>query len=708
MRNYIELNGKSSAEINGLLIQELPPISKPKMRTQVETIDGRAGDIITQLGFSAYDKTIEIGLYGDFDINEVISYFNSSGQVVFSNEPDKYYNYQILDQIDFQRLIRFRTANVVLHCQPFKYPLNETPLVEEYEYVEATGSNVTLDNTSEAIFNKIDLLGNTSQITTTAGKNLFNKDAITNGYRLDGSGEASGEASNEFTSDFIEISPSTQYVRSIGGINPYTRTCFYDSSKTFISKDDSNQTFTTPSNAYYLRFSEYTSRLDTMQLEKGSTPTTYEPFTPNSPSPSYPQPIHVVSGDNEINICGENLFDIDNAFHVSISGNGAVGTNEDYRTTDYLPTQPNTSYYFSTTQISGQTSKQIYIAYYDSNKTFISRTSYNLLGSAFTTPTNTHFIRAGVYSKGQENVMLKKGSTATTYEPYIGSSYPLYLGNIELCKIGDYQDYIYKEHGSWYLHKEIGKVVLDGSERWILRTDVTQASGYYTFRNADYISGEFTSNSFGYSNYYEVVTSGNAEKNNIRLVNSDGCGTQICINGDIVKTAQELKTWLSTHNTIVYYVLATPTNTLIEDTTLIEQLEEIKSANSYEGQTNISHDSNDAPFLVDVSALQSGSDQLVVDNEGNIYSRPTLDLEGTGIVNVYLEGNQMFQVDLTDTNEIVIDTDEMEAYNPTTQALMNRQVTGNYDNFKLNVGDNTLKFSGDLTKATVTNYVRWL
>lgn len=121
MRNYIELNGKSSSEINGLLIQELPPVSKPKMRTRVEEIDGRAGDIITELGFKAYDKTIKIGLYGEFDLDDVISYFNSSGTVVFSNEPDKYYNYQILDQIDYERLIRFKTAKVKMHVQPFKY-----------------------------------------------------------------------------------------------------------------------------------------------------------------------------------------------------------------------------------------------------------------------------------------------------------------------------------------------------------------------------------------------------------------------------------------------------------------------------------------------------------------------------------------------------------------------------------------------------------
>ena len=125
MRNYIILNGKNSNEINGLLIQELPPISKPQIRTEVEEIDGRDGDIVTKLGFAAYDKEFTVGLYKDFDINAIIAYFNSEGTVVFSNEPDKYYNYQIIDQIDFERLVRYRTATVRMHCQPFKYSTEE-------------------------------------------------------------------------------------------------------------------------------------------------------------------------------------------------------------------------------------------------------------------------------------------------------------------------------------------------------------------------------------------------------------------------------------------------------------------------------------------------------------------------------------------------------------------------------------------------------
>lgn len=119
--NYCVLNGYKSTLIKGLLIQSLPSISKPLMRTRMDQIDGRDGDLVTKLGYSAYDKEMSIGLFGDFDIDEVIQYFDSEGTVIFSNEPDKFYKYQIIQQIDFERLIRFRTATVTFHCQPFKY-----------------------------------------------------------------------------------------------------------------------------------------------------------------------------------------------------------------------------------------------------------------------------------------------------------------------------------------------------------------------------------------------------------------------------------------------------------------------------------------------------------------------------------------------------------------------------------------------------------
>lgn len=128
MRNYVILNGVNSNTKLGLAIRELPPITKPLMRTIREEIDGKNGDLITKLGYSAYDKTIEIGLYGTYDINGIISFFNSKGIITFSNEPDKYYYYEIINQIDYNKLLKFKTANVVFHCQPFKYKVGETPI----------------------------------------------------------------------------------------------------------------------------------------------------------------------------------------------------------------------------------------------------------------------------------------------------------------------------------------------------------------------------------------------------------------------------------------------------------------------------------------------------------------------------------------------------------------------------------------------------
>lgn len=98
------------------------------MRTQITEIEGKDGDIIDYTGYAAYDKIVKIGLYGNYNIDERSNFFSGKGRVTFSNEPDKYYEAKITEQIDFERLVKFRTANVKFHTQPFKYLVDEQPV----------------------------------------------------------------------------------------------------------------------------------------------------------------------------------------------------------------------------------------------------------------------------------------------------------------------------------------------------------------------------------------------------------------------------------------------------------------------------------------------------------------------------------------------------------------------------------------------------
>lgn len=122
--------GIDSNTIPGLIICELPPITKPKMKTSIIKIDGRDGDIVEELGYESYTKNISIGLARNYKIDEVIKYFTGTGTLELSNEPNKIYNCKIIDKIDYEKLLRFKKAIVKFHTQPFKYLKNET-IVEQ-------------------------------------------------------------------------------------------------------------------------------------------------------------------------------------------------------------------------------------------------------------------------------------------------------------------------------------------------------------------------------------------------------------------------------------------------------------------------------------------------------------------------------------------------------------------------------------------------
>ena len=878
MRNTITLNGISSDTITGLLIQELPAIVKPAIRTTIEEIDGRDGDIVTELGYSAYDKEITIGLYGSFDINAVIAYFATEGTVVFSNEPDKFYRYKIIDQIDYERLVRYRTATVKLHCQPFKYPTSETPVqLGSGQTVTAEGTDLTMQGTALAPFVSITPKGDTSQQTYT-GKNLLKleaptasqaggltiiPDATTGTITFSGTNTGTYPWLNGLVNTTL---PAGTYTFSINTALPYSLTVrFYNENSQFPTSATitAGQTKATATTTYAIAKLGMVYSVSTTgvtipsttiypQLESGSTATAFEPYVGGtaSPNPDYPQDVKVVTGEQTVTVTGRNRANVPqeysftrdtHAFHLKagryyvscgeiIKGGqsqpaiGITGNNfylyentlnhifdlrEDKDITVYSNgwnwnnssvTSTVKNLIFSETRLESLNDYQPYGKQeYELNlgknlfnkndlhiyKGYISgagvlsqvetdlstgqdrfiyvecepNTTYTVTkplqhttgnnrfalgtqsvlnissgqqlsdswsgGDGTTTTTHTvttsndaHYLiifigkatdrtnPGGEIQDILDGLQIEKGATATEYAPYFEP--------IELCKIGDYQDYFYKNGNDWYKHEAIKKVTLptSGYTRWT--TDSTACMYYKNgeLSNALFQNGAITavienlpvrpqvSNMTEYYNTY-------AQTNKYGFVLKTATPGIMVQNKDCAALA-DFHTWIAANPVVVRYVLATPIDTKITNEAVIEQLNALGNANSYRDTTYITTASDGENLPVIIAATATGEADGTVTNAGNTYAKPKLTIYGTGNIGIYLNGNQMFQIELGSEGHITIDTEKMEAYKDSESNLKNRLVTGDYSKFRLEAGANQINFSGNINKCVVENYTRWL
>ena len=319
------------------------------------------------------------------------------------------------------------------------------------------------------------------------------------------------------------------------------------------------------------------------------------------PTPTAPVEVQVVKGDVEVKVENGNLVNEDNL--EVFNNNKYVKFNDNY----YINVEPNTAYTLSIEVFAGDGK---FVEYDENNNTLKEISIYSILTNGYvtiTTTANTKKIKfyAQMYSsvpsetptKYTAKCMLEKGSTSSPYTPHQEQKLPLTLGNIELCKIGDYKDKFEKDNGKWYLHKEIGKMVLDGSENEWTKSSNTTEVDRFTYNTNLYVNDANSK-----CNYF--IKSGITTTIG-RWYNNANVQVGFSFTEYGTTTLEEWKEWLSTHNLILVQPLVTPTNTEITDTTLISQLEAIYNAISYYEQTNISGTSSGINPLFDVEAYQS-------------------------------------------------------------------------------------------------------
>lgn len=123
--NTIIFKERSTTELAGLLISELPAIGRADRRTETIKIDGKDGDIVNYKGYDPQQKQVIVGLTRGFDIDAIIDFFSGEGWAIFSNEPTKRYYVRFEKGFDLERLVRFRKGRITMVAQPFKKMVDE-------------------------------------------------------------------------------------------------------------------------------------------------------------------------------------------------------------------------------------------------------------------------------------------------------------------------------------------------------------------------------------------------------------------------------------------------------------------------------------------------------------------------------------------------------------------------------------------------------
>lgn len=500
------------------------------------------------------------------------------------------------------------------------------PIVGVLKYV--TGTNITLTDVVSGIEELQFVYGDTYQ-QTYSGANLYNYTDISatigsgittdsDGWitcTYDNSAGTSTHYSNYYTKP-LALTPSTNYalvleIRSVSGTGAFegggaNTASQVDSFKIEFANMTAGNTIVVPiasksdvtgANGLrsYFRFNAGQSGSVTLRIsvlaDTSITPQTfvYQPFTGNipAPNPDYPQNIQTVTGTQTVKVTGKNILPNIGTSTI-IGGNVNVTKNNDgsYTLNGTATVNANLtvgSIAFKEGQaytISGVTgwSANTLQLYTFSSSAFPVGNRLNCSAGPKTVTAladETCEVRIYVYNGNTYNNVViypqvELGSTASAYGPYQGATYTINLGSIELCKIGTYQDYIYKSGGDWYVHRTVGKVTYYGnaSENWVYNNSYSRVQIGLADNMRAYASNAYCTH----------LTAGNTATASSDNVFNIG-GAALFMKATSVATSKDAwMAWLTTHNVSFYYTLATPTDTKITDATLVGQLNAIDSA----------------------------------------------------------------------------------------------------------------------------------
>lgn len=129
MGAYFIYNGIKSSDM-GVVLKALPPITKPKRRIETITVPGKNGSLHIDEGcYEPISVSLQCALKKNIDARDITKWLIEFGTITFSDEPDKFYNATIMNNIPLSRVFRvYREFIILFELQPIAQS------IEEYEY----------------------------------------------------------------------------------------------------------------------------------------------------------------------------------------------------------------------------------------------------------------------------------------------------------------------------------------------------------------------------------------------------------------------------------------------------------------------------------------------------------------------------------------------------------------------------------------------
>lgn len=371
--------------------------------------------------------------------------------------------------------------------------------------------------------------------------------------------------------------------------------------------------------------------------------TEYEPYT---------------NQEFKINL-GKNLLNTAVLQTGFINASGVLQYNTQSQTSAYIEVLPNTTY----TASADATYRVIGVAEFTAGKTFIKRDEGSTISSySLTTTGSTKYIRV-YYNKSatvtaqmllDDKAQIEKGSARTDYS--------VYADQVELCKIGSYQDYIYQSGDDWYVHKVIDKVVDNGAKDYTARTNTSATYSKFYTSTDDLLSYPIMNPTALVSDYF-IADIG---ANDAAYSGSAACGNSTSgykkrlwysVPNSIATTTSAIKTWLQSNPVTTYYVMETAMDVQITGS-IADQLNALAGATGYRGTTAITATvpSPDLPAILSLStALPSALPLATTTSVGMVSVGDGLEADANGRLSIKNVDNLVYASDPTTPIDNVVD-----------------------------------------------------